>query len=104
MECRKTIYGTEKKRSELSVYEDEYTILSNDANENADNFSSYSSTVPQKYKSFFEQIAVIDRLTVTQAFTGFTRVTRNESNGVAISQHPKEWLPAVELTGEGIFI
>ncbi len=93
-----------RKRSELSVCEDEYGILSKDENENEDNFSSYTSTIPQKYKSYFEQIAVVDRLTVTQAFTGFTRITRNESNSVAISQYPKPWLPAVELTGEGIFI
>ena len=93
-----------RKRSELSVYEDEYSILSNDENQNEDNFSSYSSIVPHKYQPFFEQIAVVDRLTVTQAFTGFTRITRNESNSVPISQYPKKWLPAVELTGEGIFI
>lgn len=93
-----------RKRSELSVYEDEYSILSKDENENEDNFSSYTATISSKYKPFFEQIAVVDRLTVTQAFTGFTRITRNEANSVAISQYPKPWLPAVELTGEGIFI
>lgn len=93
-----------KKRSELSVYEDEYAVLSQTENKNEDNFSSYSSVVPEKYKRFFEQVAVVDRLTVTQAFTGFTRITRNENNKVAISQYPKQWLPTVELTGEGIFI
>lgn len=93
-----------RKRSELSVYEDEYAILSKEENQNEDNFSSYSSNVPEKYKPYFEQLAVVDRLTVTQAFTGFTRITRNETNSVPISQYPKPWLPAVELTGEGIFI
>lgn len=93
-----------QKRSELSVIEDEYAVLSKDENQNEDNFSSYSSSIPQKYKSYFEQLAVIDRLTVTQAFTGFTRIVRNEANSVAISQYPKPWLPAVELTGEGVFI
>ena len=38
------------------------------------------------------------------AFTGFTRTTRDENYKVDISQYPKEWLPAVELKGEGIFI
>ncbi|MCM1230853.1 MAG: DUF1998 domain-containing protein [Ruminococcus flavefaciens] len=93
-----------KNRSELSVYEDEYAVLSNNNNQNDDSFSSYSVAVPEKYSAFLEQIAVVDRLTVTQAFTGFTRITRNESNKVAISQYHKNWLPAVELTGEGIFI
>ena len=93
-----------RKRSELSVYEDEYQILSKEENENEGHFSSYTATIPQKYQSFFAQIAVVDRLTVTQAFTGFTRITRKEANRVPISQYPKPWLPAVELTGEGIFI
>ncbi|MCD7811033.1 MAG: hypothetical protein LUG91_04155 [Ruminococcus sp.] len=93
-----------KKRSELSVYEDEYSILSKNENENEDNFSSYTASIPKRYRPFFDQLAVVDRLTVTQAFTGFTRITRNEANSVAISQYPKPWLPAVELTGEGIFI
>lgn len=93
-----------RKRSELSVYEDEYVILSKEENQNEDNFSSYSSPVPEKYKPYFEQLAVVDRLTITQAFTSFTRITRNEAYSVAISQYPKPWFPAVELTGEGIFI
>ena len=93
-----------RTRTELSVYEDEYAILSNVENANEDHFSSYSVEIPEKYQLFFDQIAVVDRLTVTQAFTGFTRITRSEKNRVAISQYPKNWFPAVELNGEGIFI
>lgn len=91
-------------RSELSVYADEYTVLSRKENSNEDSFSSYSVNVPEKYKDYFEQIAVVDRLTVTEAFVGFTRIVRNEAAKVRISQKSKPWLPAVELTGEGIFI
>lgn len=107
MRCWKAVQISlehKRNRSELSVYEDEYAVLSKDENRNEDNFSSYSSVVPQKYRAYFEQISVVDRLTVTQAFTGFTRITRNEKNSVSVSQYPKPWLPAVELTGEGIFI
>lgn len=93
-----------KYRNELSVIKDEYAVLSNNENKNEGNFSSYSATIPEKYSSYFDQIAVVDRLTVTQAFTGFTRIIRNEANKVAVSQYPKSWLPAVELIGEGIFI
>ncbi len=95
---------SKQKRSELSVYEDEYSILSKDENEKEDNFSSYSSPIPEKYQPYFDRLVVVDRLTVTQAFTGFTRINHNEANSVAVSQYPKPWLPAVELTGEGIFI
>ncbi len=96
--------GENQKRTEESVFEDEYAVLSKDKNINEDNFSSYSADIPEKYKPYFEQIAVVDRLIVTQAFTGFTRIVRNEANSVPISQYKKAWLPAVELTGEGIFI
>lgn len=93
-----------RERTELSVYEDEYAILSKGDNDNEGNFSSYPSAIPQKYQEYFNRLTVVDRLTVTLAFTGFTRIIRNESNIVPISQYPKKWLPAVELTGEGIFI
>ncbi|MGN0584506.1 MAG: DrmB family protein, partial [Ruminococcus sp.] len=93
-----------QQRSELSVYENEYAILSKEENQSADNFKSYSSIVPEKYKPYFDQLVVIEKLTVTQAFTGFTRIIRNETNTVPVSQYPKPWLPAVELNGEGIFI
>ncbi len=91
-------------RTEKNVIKDEYDILSNENNSNNEGFSSYVSETPLKYTQYIEQIAVVDRLTVTQALTGFTRITRHETDRVDISQYPKEWYPAVELTGEGIFI
>ena len=97
-------YNQKQVRSELSVYKDEYKVLSNESNESEEGFSSYSAEIPAKYSSFFDQIAVVDKLIVTQAFTGFTRTTRDETFKVDIAQYPKEWLPAVELKGEGIFI
>jgi len=100
----KLLAEQKKIRTEASVMEDEYAVLSNEENQNEEGFSSYSAEIPEKYTTFFEQVAVVDRLTVTQAFTGFTRIIRNETNKVPVSQYPKPWLPAVELTGEGIFI
>ena len=91
-------------RTEVSVCEDEYAVLSNEENSDSGSFSSYSSDVPDKYREHIDQIAVVDRLTVTQALIGFTRITRDDDNIVPLSQYPKKWLPAVELTGEGIFI
>lgn len=91
-------------RTEKNVMKDEYDILSNAENYDNEFFSSYTSQIPEKYTQYIEQIAVVDRLTVTQAFTGFTRITRNETDIVDISQYPKEWYPAVELNGEGVFI
>lgn len=69
-----------RERTELSVYEDEYAILSKGDNDSEGNFSSYPSAVPQKYQEYFNRLTVVDRLTVTLAFTAFTRIIRNESN------------------------
>lgn len=91
-------------RSELSIMNDEYAVLSNEENEKADNFSSYNAKIPEKYKKYFSQISVVDRLTVTQALVGFTRLIRNEAFKVNVSQTKKDWYPAVEMNGEGIFI
>ena len=91
-------------RSELSIMNDEYAVLSNEENEESEGFSSYNSEIPEKYKKYFSQISVVDRLTVTQALVGFTRLIRNEAFKVNVSQSKKNWYPAVEMNGEGIFI
>lgn len=40
-----------RERTELSVYEDEYAILSKGDNDSEGNFSSYPSAVPQNIRS-----------------------------------------------------
>ncbi|MBP1547061.1 MAG: DUF1998 domain-containing protein [Oscillospiraceae bacterium] len=91
------------KRSEFNVMSDEYAVLSSKQDNNYDNFTSYSAEIPEKYKKYFDHVAVIGKLTVTQAFVGFSRLSRT-AHSVEISQYRKDWYPAVELTGEGIFI
>ena len=100
----KTAMCERGNRTERSVCEDEYAVLSKEENADTGRFSSYTVSVPEKYRKYFEQVAVVDRLSVTQALIGFSRLVRGEADPAPLSQYPKKWYPAVELTGEGIFI
>ena len=100
----KTAMCERGNRTERSVCEDEYAVLSKEENADTGRFSSYTVSIPEKYRNYFEQVAVVDRLSVTQALIGFSRLVRDETNSAPLSQYPQKWYPAVELTGEGIFI
>ena len=100
----KTVMCERGNRTERSVCEDEYAVLSKEENVDTGSFSSYTVSIPEKYRDYFEQVAVVDRLSVTQALIGFSRLFRDETELAPLSQYSKKWLPAVELTGEGIFI
>ena len=55
---------------------------------------------------YFERIVKVERLRETRAFLGFSRlvpVAAGEEK-VQININDKNWLPAVEVRGEGIFI
>lgn len=97
--------STNMQRTYENVLYDEYSILCQHFDYEDSSFSEYQAEVPQRYKEYISQITVVDRLTVTQAFCGFSRVFRNENTMAPVFQYKdKEWLPAVELHGEGIFI
>lgn len=70
--------------------------------------TSYDSWVSR----FFSNISLIDKLTVTQALYGIDRVNASEKKTIAQykaqlwldTSKVNEWLPAVQIHGEGIFI
>ena len=96
-----------KERSEADIYEDEYRILCKN-NIDEERYSSHFVTIPDDFKNFFDIVSVLDRLVVTLTLKGFSRLhpyTGGANEKIApLSQETKEWLPAVELNGEGIFI
>jgi hypothetical protein len=104
--------GSSAPRSEQEIYQDEYKILVqgdldvSDEDEN-DDYSAFSAEMPNRFESFFKQITIVDKLTVIEALKGFTRLKpwNGERDKLApLSSRVKDWLPAVELSGEGIFI
>jgi hypothetical protein len=104
--------GSSAPRTEQEIYQDEYKILAQgdmdvyDENIEGD-YSAYTVEIPFGFEEYFKQITVVDKLTVIEALKGFTRLKpwNNEENKLApLSSKPKNWLPAVELRGEGIFL
>ena len=102
-------------RKEMDILLDEYNVLSNGtSSDDEGEYSAYEVDVPNGFEKYFNQITVVDRLTVIQALKGFTRVypwsegydftDKNKQKIAPLSSYPKEWLPAISLRGEGIYI
>ncbi|MGH4050194.1 MAG: DrmB family protein [Clostridium sp.] len=96
-------------RKEKDIYQDEYIALSKGDSEDGE-FSSFTVKTQAKYKRYIDKIVVVDRLTETQALCGFTRIkpwdgrTLKDEKIAPLSMYKKDWLPAVKMNGEGIFI
>lgn len=112
--------GSTILRREADIYQDEYRILSGGDielcgfNNGKGDYSAFTAQIPKGFEQFFEQITIADKLTIVEALKGFTRVkpwsgdnsekSPDNKRIVPLSAYPKDWLPAVELRGEGVFI
>ncbi|MEQ8246206.1 MAG: DUF1998 domain-containing protein [Alphaproteobacteria bacterium] len=59
------------------------------------------------FKNYFDRVVQVTKLRETRVLTGFTRLVPPEANDcspAALSREPKNWLPAFEVRGEGIFL
>lgn len=101
---------TERPGNEQELYEDEYTALCEETDGRDVDFQSKQKEVPAKYSGLISRIFVVTRLTEVVATLGFTRVKRwngdyrSKALAPIFSQKDTDWLPAIELHGEGIFI
>lgn len=95
---------------ELKLRFEEYNyILAGRDSENADfkaivkRFDGYSEqTLLEKY---FENVVLIEKLKETRVFKGFSRINpNNKRNKEELSNTHVNWLPAVQVYGEGIFL
>lgn len=89
----------------------EYRVLCKTSGSDAMDFHSISHPIAEYnpvIHKYFESISLVPKLRETRAFVGFSRL---EPNQKTISESKKElrlgtsedWLPAVEVYGEGIF-
>lgn len=103
-------YNAEHPTSLKELYEEEYRALCEEADDDKADFCSRRVPVPVKYKGMINGVTAIDRLTEIVAMLGFTRLQgwdgKMDSPGLApIFSYPqKNWLPAIDTHGEGIFI
>ena len=72
-------------------------------------FETTSYDVPDNLVDFIDDLVSVERLREVRALRGFTRLSPAESNDKnadisPLSQVKLNWLPAIEVRGEGIFI
>ncbi|MCE9603384.1 MAG: DUF1998 domain-containing protein [Planctomycetia bacterium] len=75
------------------------------------NFDAHAVEVPETWRSYLDRIVKVHRLREVTALQGFRRISREnpdidsaKAKFASISRGPMQWLPAIELRGEGIFI
>lgn len=96
---------------------DEYEQFSSAGAESPrdEDFELRRESVPDAIKPWLADLVRVVRLREVRALTGFTRIQPNpgklEGNGdgaetrvAPLSASPKNWLPAIDVRGEGIFI
>ncbi|MCL2062349.1 MAG: DUF1998 domain-containing protein [Firmicutes bacterium] len=95
----------EQPTSVQSIMEEEYIALMGGLTaESSDNFITKAEEIPPKYSKLISRVVAVERLTVVTALTGFTRLNADDSAVAPLSKEKKEWLPAIEQKGEGVFI
>lgn len=89
-----------------------------DRNEPEDFFRTKGTEVPEELEDYIESIKIVSRLREVKAIRGFRRIlpsaetddAKRIEEGISdreftpISKQPLNWLPAIQMFGEGIFI
>lgn len=129
VETYNRLYKTDSTDSDFKSHQllrDEYNALcEKEANDEDKNFKIKEVEVPVKYKNYISKIRLVKKLREVQVLKGFNRILPefspndgsirdnfgivNEPYYVQISddsthKNKANWLPAIQLIGEGIFI
>ena len=113
---RKASVSSENQQSisEVDLRKREFSALSKAQNKTdlQDDFKTRSAKIHPTLRPFFSNIVLVDRLREVRALLGFSRIsppdpdpqTRLGVKLTPIARNRKNWLPAVEVFGEGIFL
>ena len=86
---------------------DEYRIFNGKVSTNHKEFEAYPSAPIGVLKNHLESLTRVSRLREVRVLKGFTRIRPpQESQDLELSPlsiNPKNWLPAIEIRGEGVF-
>lgn len=102
-------YRDPEPKLDIDIRIDEYKAFCQGNNSSAD-FVIESEEVPESLREYIDQIVLAKRIKEVLVLTGFRRIRpgdefENDKDKVApLSSSKKNWLPAVEFWGEGIFI
>lgn len=87
---------------------DEYRVFTSGIDETDQEFETSNQIVPAEIRSVVSQVVRVARLREVRVARGFTRIKPPfDPDGpevAKLSKVPKEWLPAIEVRGEGIFL
>lgn len=88
------------------IIEDEYRALTGGEYDDPE-FKTEEVTVPDFLDGYINRMVLVRKLREVMVLKGFKRINpvANEGEGfTSLSREHKNWLPAIELRGEGIFI
>ncbi len=87
---------------------DEYRVFTGAVEEKDDEFEVHREEVPHDFQSHIARVVRVARLREVRVVTGFTRINPPfDGDGVHVaplSNGTLEWLPALEVRGEGLFL
>lgn len=87
---------------------DEYKVFTGPADENDEEFEIHREQVPEELLPYIGKVMRVARLREVRVIKGFTRINPpfdpDGSQVAPISNGTLEWLPAIEVRGEGVFI
>ena len=87
---------------------DEYRVFTSGMTEREDEFETYPEPVPGPLQAMISRVVRVARLREVRVVKGFTRIhppfDPDGADVAPIAQEPPDWLPAIEVRGEGIFI
>ena len=86
---------------------DEYRVFNGKIPTNHKEFEAYPTTPQNKLREYLDSLTRVSRLREVRVLKGFTRIRppqeSEESEFSPLSDTEKDWLPAIEIRGEGIF-
>jgi hypothetical protein len=87
---------------------DEYKVFTGPADEDDEEFEIHREAVPGEIQPFIAKVMRVARLREVRVVKGFTRINPpSDPDGALvapISNGTLDWLPAIEVRGEGIFL
>jgi hypothetical protein len=93
------------------LLDEEWELFSHPTTSRQDNdFRAVPTATPAPYTELLQQVVQVERLREVQAMLGFTRIDApgqgelRPGSVAPLSSGHKDWLPAVERRGEGIFL
>lgn len=101
------VNGTDKINTD-NLRIDEYQVFTGSMDEHDEEFEIHREIVPEVLRPYISKVMRVARLREVRVVRGFTRINPpfdpDGGQMAPISNGTLEWLPAIEVRGEGIFV